>query len=71
MEDLEIKILLEEIRAERKRIDEKRAEIHAMTMQIQKEAAALHERCPHGNMVCESYGWEDPVGYCPDCGYCW
>ena len=71
MEDLEVKLLLEEIRAERKRIDEKRAEIHAMMMQIQKEAAALHERCPHDSMLCESYGWDDPVSYCPDCGYSW
>jgi len=71
MESLESKLLLEEIRAERKRIEEKRAEINALTMQIQKDAAALQERCSHDNMVCESYGWDDPVGYCPDCGYSW
>lgn len=71
MDDLESKLLLEEIRAERKRIEDKRAEIHALTMQIQKEAAALQERCSHDNMVCESFVSDDPVSYCPDCGYSW
>lgn len=68
MENLESKLLLEEIRAERKRIDEKRAEIHAMMLQIQKEATDLQEKCPHDNI---GYGWDDPSCYCPDCGCSW
>ncbi len=63
-----VDFLLEEIRAEHRRIEGRRKEILAETLQLQKEAAELQERCPHGSMIHDSTNWFEPVSYCPDCG---
>jgi predicted nucleic acid-binding Zn-ribbon protein len=69
METFESNLLIEEIRAERKRIEEKSAEIHAIMLQLQSEALDLQKKCPHDSMVIKSDYWDDAIFQCPDCGY--
>ena len=67
-ENFEHKLSVEEIRLERKRLEEKRKTILDALQTLQKEESELHNNCPHDKMLCNESLVDDPIWYCPDCG---
>lgn len=69
MENIDEIFSLERIREEKEKIDKRKEEIVAMTLQLKQDISDLQSHCKHENLVFQRCGWDEPIYFCVDCGY--